>query len=83
MSGEAISSVIFGDYNPSGKLPVSFPRSLGQVPIYYNHKNTGRPGPSDDVFWSHFNDEKNDPLYPFGYGSVSYTHLTLPTTPYV
>ena len=72
MSGEAISSVIFGDYNPSGKLPVSFPRSLGQVPIYYNHKNTGRPGPSDDVFWSHFNDEKNDPLYPFGYG-LSYT----------
>ncbi|GIR60311.1 MAG: hypothetical protein CM15mP65_28920 [Crocinitomicaceae bacterium] len=74
MSGEAISSVLFGDYNPSGKLPVSFPRSLGQVPIYYNHKSTGRPGPSDNVFWSHFNDEKNDPLYPFGYG-LSYTNF--------
>ena len=74
MSGEAISSVLFGDYNPSGKLPISFPRSLGQVPIYYNHKSTGRPGPSDNVFWSHFNDEKNDPLYPFGYG-LSYTNF--------
>ena len=74
MSGEAISSVIYGDYNPSGKLPVSFPRSLGQVPIYYNYKNTGRPGPGGHVFWSHFNDEKNDPLYPFGYG-LSYTEF--------
>ena len=74
MSGEAISSVIYGDYNPSGKLPVSFPRSLGQVPIYYNFKNTGRPGPGGHVFWSHFNDEKNDPLYPFGYG-LSYTEF--------
>ena len=74
MSGEAISSVIYGDHNPSGKLPVSFPRSLGQVPIYYNFKNTGRPGPGGHVFWSHFNDEKNDPLYPFGYG-LSYTEF--------
>ena len=72
MSGEAVASVLYGDYNPSGKLPVSFPRSLGQVPIYYNYKNTGRPGPSSAVFWSHFNDEKNDPLYPFGHG-LSYT----------
>lgn len=74
MSGEAISSVIYGDHNPSGKLPVSFPRSLGQVPIYYNYKNTGRPGPGGHVFWSHYNDEKNDPLYPFGYG-LSYTEF--------
>lgn len=72
MSGEAVASVLYGDYNPSGKLPVSFPRSLGQVPIYYNYKNTGRPGPSSAVFWSHFNDERNDPLYPFGHG-LSYT----------
>ena len=74
MSGEAISSVIYGDHNPSGKLPVSFPRSLGQVPIYYNYKNTGRPGPAGHVFWSHFNDEKNGPLYPFGHG-LSYTEF--------
>lgn len=72
MSGEAISSAIYGDHNPSGKLPVSFPRSLGQVPIYYNYKNTGRPGPGGHVFWSHYTDEKNDPLYAFGHG-LSYT----------
>jgi beta-glucosidase len=72
MSGEAISSVLYGEYNPSGKLPVSFPRSIGQVPIYYNYKNTGRPGPGGHVFWSHYNDEKNNPLYPFGYG-LSYS----------
>ena len=72
MSGEAISSILYGDSNPSGKLPMSFPRSVGQIPVYYNPKSTGRPGPSESVFWSHFSDEKNDPLYPFGYG-LSYT----------
>ena len=81
MSGEAISSVLYGEYNPSGKLPVSFPRSIGQVPIYYNYKNTGRPGPGGHVFWSHYNDEKNDPLYPFGYGlsysSFNYSDLNI------
>lgn len=71
-AGHAIADVLFGDYNPSGKLPVSFPRHLGQLPLYYNHKNTGRPGPSDMVFWSHYTDVANDPLYPFGYG-LSYT----------
>lgn len=73
-SGNAIASVLFGDYNPSGKLPMSFPRSLGQVPLYYNYKNTGRPTlPAENVvFWSHYTDEKNTPLYPFGYG-LSYT----------
>ena len=81
MSGEAISSVLYGEYNPSGKLPVSFPRSIGQVPIYYNYKNTGRPGPGGHVFWSHYNDEKNNPLYPFGYGlsysSFNYSDLNI------
>lgn len=71
-SGDAIAEILFGDYNPSGKLPMTFPRSVGQIPIYYNHKNTGRPGPEDLVFWSHYIDEKNAPLYPFGHG-LSYS----------
>ena len=75
-SGNAIAQVLYGDYNPSGKLPMSFPRSLGQVPIYYNHKSTGRPGTAGEepgsVFWSHYTDEENSPLYPFGFG-LSYT----------
>lgn len=73
-SGNAIAQVLFGDYNPSGKLPMTFPRHVGQVPIYYNYKNTGRPTlPEPDVvFWSHYQDVENTPLYPFGYG-LSYT----------
>jgi beta-glucosidase len=73
-SGNAIAQVLYGDYNPSGKLPMSFPRNVGQLPLYYNHKNTGRPGSNEpgSVFWSHYIDEKNSPLYPFGYG-LSYT----------
>ncbi|RZK12000.1 MAG: beta-glucosidase BglX [Flavobacterium sp.] len=72
-SGNAIAQVLYGDYNPSGKLPMSFPRSVGQLPLYYNQKTTGRPGPGgESVFWSHFTDEKNTPLYPFGYG-LSYS----------
>ena len=71
-TGNAVAQVLYGDYNPSGKLPMSFPRSVGQIPIYYNYKNTGRPGPAKAVFWSHYNDEVNTPLYPFGYG-LSYT----------
>ncbi|MBX2926603.1 MAG: beta-glucosidase BglX [Saprospiraceae bacterium] len=73
-AGNAIADVLFGDYNPSGKLPVSFPRNTGQAPIYYNHKSTGRgtyPG-NNTVFWSHYTDVPNTPLYPFGYG-LSYT----------
>ena len=75
-SGNAIAEILYGDYNPSGKLPMSFPRSVGQMPLYYNYKNTGRPGAdgadAGSVFWSHYGDEKNSPLYPFGYG-LSYT----------
>jgi beta-glucosidase len=73
-SGNAIAQVLFGDYNPSGKLPMSFPRSVGQVPIYYNHYNTGRLGPAEQVFWSHYVDESKEPLYPFGFG-LSYTEF--------
>ena len=71
-AGNAIADVLFGDYNPSGKLPVSFPRAVGQLPIYYNHKSTGRPDPTGAVFWSHYTDQKKTPLFPFGYG-LSYT----------
>jgi len=73
-AGNAIADVLFGNYNPSGKLSVSFPRSVGQIPIYYNHKNTGRPydGTGFPKFKSNYLDISNDPLYPFGYG-LSYT----------
>lgn len=74
-SGHAVADVLFGAYNPSGKLPASFPRHLGQLPIYYNHKNTGRPGPLPVVFWSHYTDVPNTPLFPFGFG-LSYTTFT-------
>ncbi len=70
--GDAIADVLFGDYNPSGKLPVDIPLSVGQIPVYYNHKNTGRPFNESDMFTSKYLDISNDPLYPFGYG-LSYT----------
>lgn len=83
-SGHAIAKVLFGDYNPSGKLPMCFPRSVGQVPIYYNHYSTGRPDAIEQVFWSHYTDESNDPLYPFGYGlsysTFDYSELTIDDT---
>ena len=71
----AIGDVLFGDVNPSGKLTMSFPKNMGQVPIYYNHKNTGRPlaeGHWFEKFRSNYLDVDNEPLYPFGYG-LSYT----------
>lgn len=74
-AGNAIAQVLYGDYNPSGKLPMSFPKSVGQVPLYYNRKSTGRPGngqPTESVFWSHYTDMDNTALYPFGYG-LSYS----------
>ncbi len=76
-SGNAIAQILYGDYNPSGKLPMTFPRSVGQIPIYYNYKNTGRPTTDNPniVFWSHYIDESNTPLYPFGHG-LSYTNFS-------
>ena len=74
-AGDAIADVLFGDVNPSGKLTTSFPQNVGQVPIYYAHKNTGRPlgeGKWFEKFRSNYLDVSNDPLYPFGYG-LSYT----------
>jgi beta-glucosidase len=71
-SGNAIADVLFGDYNPSGKLPVTFPRTVGQVPIYYNHKSTGRPGINFVKFTSKYFDLPLTPLYPFGFG-LSFT----------
>lgn len=73
-AGNAIAQVVYGDYNPSGKLPITFPKNVGQIPIYYNHLNTGRPDKPNDnqVWWSHYSDVSNAPLYPFGYG-LSYT----------
>lgn len=72
-TGDAVAQVLYGDYNPSGKLPISFPRNVGQVPIYYNNYNTGRPVNSDqNVFWSHYTDVEKTALFPFGFG-LSYT----------
>ncbi|AWX44953.1 Beta-glucosidase [Flagellimonas maritima] len=73
-AGNAISDVIFGDYNPSGKLPVSFPYDVGQEPLYYNQKNTGRPYSMDHVTFSSYRDAPKEALFPFGFG-LSYTNF--------
>jgi beta-glucosidase len=76
MGGPAIADVLTGAYNPAGHLPVTWPRSVGQIPIFYAHKNSGRPLPLPDVpndrYYSHYIDAPNTPLYPFGFG-LSYT----------
>nr|OFY52328.1 MAG: glycosyl hydrolase [Bacteroidetes bacterium GWF2_49_14] len=81
MAGPALCDVLFGEYNPSGKLPVTFPYAVGQCPIFYNYKNSGRPGAQDQKFTSRYLDVPNDPLYPFGFGlsytGFAYSNLTL------
>ncbi|HEX8162485.1 MAG TPA: glycoside hydrolase family 3 N-terminal domain-containing protein [Pyrinomonadaceae bacterium] len=75
-AGDAISDVLFGDYNPGAKLPVSFPRAVGQEPLYYNHLNTGRPPDAGNKYTSKYLDVPWTPLYPFGHG-LSYTTFKL------
>src|SRR5207237_9959385 len=70
--GNAVADVLFGGYNPGGRLPVTFPRATGQIPIYYNHRNTGRPADPTNHYTSKYLDLPWTPLYPFGYG-LSYT----------
>ena len=86
-AGDAIADVLFGDVNPSGKLTATFPQNVGQIPLYYNHKNTGRPLPEGkwfQKFRSNYLDVSNDPLYPFGYGlsytTFGYSDITLSNT---
>ncbi|MCC6288055.1 MAG: beta-glucosidase BglX [Chitinophagaceae bacterium] len=83
-AGTSIADVLFGDVNPSGKLSATFPQNVGQIPLYYNHKNTGRPladGQWFQKFRSNYLDVSNDPLYPFGFGlsytTFSYSDITL------
>ncbi len=75
MHGAAVAQVVFGDYNPSGKITMTFPRNIGQVPIFYNTKNVGRPVDLEQKYTSKYIDMPNTPLYPFGYG-LSYTTFT-------
>lgn len=76
-AGNAVADILFGNYNPSGKLTATFPQVVGQIPLYYNHKSTGRPfgGQQEDKYKSRYLDVSNEPLYPFGYG-LSYTTFT-------
>ncbi|MBS1798038.1 MAG: glycoside hydrolase family 3 C-terminal domain-containing protein [Acidobacteria bacterium] len=74
--GNAVADVLFGDVNPSGKLPVTFPRSVGQIPLFYNQPSTGRPFDANNKYTSKYLDVPNTPLYPFGYG-LSYTKFQI------
>ena len=76
--GNAIADVLFGDYNPSGKLPMSFPMNVGQIPVYYSHLNTGRPRGTQNMgkYTTSYFDSPNEPLFPFGFG-LSYTDFTI------
>lgn len=84
MAGPAIADMLFGEASPSGKLTMTFPRNVGQIPIYYNHKNTGRPYNSDQKYTSKYLDVVNSPLYPFGFGlsftTFSYSNIRLEKT---
>jgi beta-glucosidase len=75
-AGNAIADILFGDVNPGGKLPVTFPRAVGQVPLYYNHMNTGRPPEANNRYTSKYLDVPWTPLFPFGYG-LSYTQFKI------
>jgi beta-glucosidase len=75
-AGNAIADVLFGDVNPGGKLPATFPRSVGQIPLYYNHKSTGRPPDAKNKYTSKYLDVDWRPLFPFGYG-LSYTQFKI------
>lgn len=84
MAGPAIADILFGEANPSGRLTMTFPRNVGQIPIYYNHKNTGRPFDPNQKYTSKYLDVENTPLYPFGFGlsysNVDYGNITLSDT---
>lgn len=81
MAGPALADVLLGDADPSGKITMTFPRSVGQIPIYYNHENTGRPFDPNQKYTSKYLDIDNSPLYPFGYGltytSFNYSDVSL------
>ncbi|WP_268125575.1 beta-glucosidase BglX [Roseivirga pacifica] len=84
MSGPAIAQTLFGDHNPAGKLTITFPKNVGQIPVYYNMKNTGRPFDANNKYTSKYLDVSNEPLYPFGYGksytSFDYSGIELSST---